>query len=248
MSKKKKEPKLTYADKAEVIDAELAKRSHKWFLNSVAWMDYDDVKQIIRAHIHKKWDQWDQSRALEPWLNKIISNQLKNILRNNYGNYVRPCLNCPFNQRGPPTEDKDGLCGFTASGLQCNECPLYAKWEVTKKSAYMTKMAVTIEHHSQEAFSLPETSYPCLEDAIGRVHGRMKDMLNEKKYKAYKMLYIDNLSDREVAEAMGYKTSETGRTAGYKQIRNLKKFFKTTVEELLQKEDIIISSNGKRTY
>ena len=248
MSKKKKEPKLTYADKAEVIDKELIKRSHKWFLNSVTWMDYDDVCQIIRSHIHKKWDQWDQSRPLEPWLNKIISNQLKNILRNNYGNYVRPCLNCPFNQSGPPSDDQEGLCGFTVSGLQCNECPLYAKWEVTKKAAYNTKMAVTLENHAKEASVMPETSFAGLDESIDKVHLRMKELLPEKKYKVYKMLYIDNLSEKEVAVEMGYKTSEAGRTAGYKQIRNLKKLFKQTVQELLANEDIIITTSGKTTY
>ena len=85
--------KIPYEDKKDIIDAELKKRRGKWFLNSVSWIDFDDVCQIIRAHIHKKWEQWDQTRALEPWLNRIISNQLKNILRNNYSNFSRPCLN-----------------------------------------------------------------------------------------------------------------------------------------------------------
>ena len=62
------------------------------------------------------------------------------------------------------------------------------------------------------------------------------------------MLYIDNLSEKEVAVEMGYKTSEAGRTAGYKQIRNLKKLFKQTVQELLANEDIIITTSGKTTY
>ena len=230
----------SYKDKAAVIDKELAKRRHKWFLYSVAWMDFDDVCQIIRAHIHKKWDQWDQERPLEPWLNRIISNQLKNILRNNYGNYVRPCLNCPFNQSGPPEGDAAGLCGFTASGLQCSECPLYAKWEATKKDAYNTKMALTLENHAQEAALLPEPTFYGLDSSIQKLHDRMKEELSEKKWRIYKMLYIDNMEDEEVAEIMGYRTSEKGRTAGYKQLRNLKKFFKEKAQEMLLKYDIII--------
>jgi RNA polymerase sigma factor (sigma-70 family) len=241
LSKKEKEELLTYTDKAELIDKELSKRRHKWFLYSVAWIDFDDVCQIIRAHIHKKWHQWDQERALEPWLNKIISNQLKNILRNNYGNYVRPCLNCPFNQSGPPDGEREGLCAFTDSGMQCNECPLYAKWESTKKDAYNTKMAVTMENHAHEMSMMPEQAFDSLDDSIQRVHLKMEEVLPEKKFKIYKMLYMDNLSEEDVAKEMGYKTSETGRTAGYKQIRNLKKFFKKTVEELMEKHDIIIT-------
>jgi hypothetical protein len=59
LNKNEKKLPFIYADKAGVIDKELSKRRHKWFLYSVAWIDFDDVCQIIRAHIHKKWHQWD---------------------------------------------------------------------------------------------------------------------------------------------------------------------------------------------
>ena len=36
-----------------------------------------------------------------------------------------------------------------------------------------------------------------------------------------------------------YKTSEKGRKAGYKQIKNLKKIFKQKAQEILKTEDII---------
>ena len=126
----KREKKAKYEDFQEVIDQELKKRKRNWFLNSVAWIDFDDVSQIIRSHIYKKWNQWDQSRPIKPWLNKIIANQMKNILRNHYSNYARPCLNCPFNN-----DAQMDLCSFTASGNQDNSCPLYKKWEKTKKHA-----------------------------------------------------------------------------------------------------------------
>jgi hypothetical protein len=38
---------------------------------------------------------------------------------------------------------------------------------------------------------------------------------------------------------MGYKTSEKGRKAGYKQIKNLKKLFKEKAQDILAREDII---------
>ena len=235
--------RIQYEDKAELIDKELAKRRGKWFLHSVAWLDFDDVCQIIRMHINKKWHQWDQSRALEPWLNRIISNQLKNILRNNYGNYVRPCLNCPFNQSGPPDSEGSALCGFTPSGLQCSECPLYNRWEKTKKDAYNTKMALTLENHMQEASALPADIQWDFKDSIDKIHQYMKEEMSEKKFKVYKMLFIDHMEESEVAAEMGYKTSEKGRTAGYKQIRNLKKLFKEKAQKILEEKDIVI--NGR---
>ena len=48
------EPK-EFEDFIEVIDREILKRKPKWNLKSLAWIDYDDVSQIIRIHIHKKW-------------------------------------------------------------------------------------------------------------------------------------------------------------------------------------------------
>jgi hypothetical protein len=31
---------------------------------------------------------WDQTKPLEPWVSRIITNQIRNLIRNNYTNYV----------------------------------------------------------------------------------------------------------------------------------------------------------------
>jgi RNA polymerase sigma factor (sigma-70 family) len=238
MSKSKK---FSYSDKSEVIDNELKKRRGKWFLTSLAWLDFEDVSQIIRAHIFQKWDHWDQQRALEPWVNKIISNQLKNILRNYYSNFVRPCLNCPFNQsqdsKGVPNASGDNLCGFTRSGLQTSECPLYAKWEKTKKSAYDIKMAIGLETETSQIRKL-ESSFFDIDHAEAKLHKAMKKALPEKQFYIYRLLFIKNLDEEEVAKILGYKSNERGRKAGYKQIKNLKKKFKQKAIEVLENTDI----------
>lgn len=234
-----KKPKVTYEESYCIIEEELNKRRGKWFLTSLAWIDFDDVKQIISAHIYKKWDQWDQKRPLRPWLNRIISNQLKNILRNYYSNYAKPCLNCPFNQSGITEENEAGLCGFTESKMQCNECPLYAKWEKTKKSAYDIKMAVTIENHAHEIKSSSSTSFE-MEEAQKRLHEEMRKILSEKNFQIYTMLFVKNMTDEQVAAKLGYKTTETGRKAGYKQIKNLKKQFKEKAKIIIATKDIFI--------
>lgn len=77
------EPKtIKYEDRIDVINEEIRKRKNRWFLDSMPWISFEDVEQIIRIHIYQKWDQWDQRRDLKPWINKIITNQFKNILRN----------------------------------------------------------------------------------------------------------------------------------------------------------------------
>ena len=239
--KAKKKSLLSYTDCSKKIDEELIKRRGNWFLHSLTWMDYDDVCQIIRAHIYKKWEMWDQERALAPWINKIITNQIKNILRNNYSNFVKPCVSCPFNQSGGT--DDEGLCGFTKTGLQDSSCPLYGKWEKTKKSAYDIKMALTLEHHAQEVYSKPSDDIS-IETAEQRLHVEMKTVLNPRQYKIYDLLFVQHMEEEAVAKVMGYKTTEKGRKAGYKQIKNLKKLFREKAEKILDTHDIFLHSNG----
>ena len=50
----------------------------------------------------------------------------------------------------------------------------------------------------------------------------MKQNLSDKHFFIYKMFFIDNLSDDQVAKILKFKTNEKGRKAGYKQIKNLK--------------------------
>lgn len=239
MADQEKSPNFTYEDKSDEIDIEVKKRRGKWFLDSLAWFDFEDVEQIIKAHIYKKWHQWDQRRSLKPWINKIITNQMKNILRNNYSNFVRPCLNCPFNQS---CATKDGgessLCGFTKTGLQDSSCPLYAKWEKTKKPAYGIKMALALENHTNEVGAMQDDSFDIIASQE-KLNLQMKKQLSPKQFVVYDLLFIKNLDEEEVAKKMGYKTTEKGRKAGYKQIKNLKKMFKQKAQEILATEDII---------
>ena len=53
------------------------------------------------------------------------------------------------------------------------------------------------------------------------------------------MLFIQNCTEEEVAKYLGFKTSEKKRSAGYKQIKNLKKIFQEKAKEILKEKDII---------
>lgn len=223
-----------YEDFYEIIDRELLKRKRNWFLSSVAWIDFDDVSQIIRAHIYKKWSHWDQSRPIKPWLNKIIANQMKNILRNHYSNYARPCLNCPFNN-----DAQMNLCSFTKSGNQDQTCPLYKKWEKTKKHAYNVKITLSLDSHLHEVDGNSDNHLDIdIQGASLKLIKELKHVLNDRQFKAFDLLYIKNLSDEEVAKQMGFKSTESGRKAGYKQIKNLKKILKEKATRILQKKGV----------
>lgn len=233
-----KTKKYTYEDKFETIDNEIRKRYYKWHLHALAWLDFDDVSQIIRAHIYKKWDQWDQLRPIEPWVNKIISNQLKNILRNNYSNFARPCISCKYNQSKEQGNGQiSNLCSLTASGLQSDECPDYAKWYKTRKPAYDIKIPVSLETNPFDRYTVPEDHYS-IGGAVISLHLSMRRYLNDRHYVIYKMLFIDHVDEETVAKVLGYKSNEKGRKAGYKQIKNLKNLYKKVAKKICEETDI----------
>ena len=204
--------KLQYEDCIDIINNEINKRRSKWHLTAIQWLDYDDVSQILRIHIYKKFHMWDQSRAIEPWLNVIISHQISNLLRNNYGNYSRPCLKCSANEG-------DNLCSLY--GTQCNTCPLYAKWIRTKKQAHDSKLPLPLEHHVQEVYDKPNNNID-IEKGLASLDIQMKKILKPIEYKVFKFLYVDGGKEEKIGKILGFKTSELGRVSGYRQIKNIK--------------------------
>ena len=212
--KKKSAPQKPYEDFVEIIDEEILKRKNKWNLKSLSWLDYDDVAQIIRIHIYKKWHLYDQKKPIGPWLNSLISNQIKNLIRNNYANLSKPCYRCD-------AAEGEDLC--VVYEKQCGACPIYAKWEGTKKSAFYLKIATSLEFHAHELNSSELQDSMKMESNIVKLHEVMKVVLKPNEWKIYKLLYIENKSEIEVGEIMQYVSSEEGRCPGYKHIRNIKK-------------------------
>ena len=215
--------KLKFEDCIESIDAEINKRRGRWNLTALSWMDFDDVSQIIRVHIFKKWHLYDQSKSLAPWINTLISNQIKNLIRNNYGNYCRPCLKCA-------AAESDSLCYIY--GTQSSSCPLFAQWEKTKKAAYLTKLPTPLEsvEHEMENIELSDFDF---DTVLKRLNSKLRAVLKPNEWVVYENLYLNNKSEQEVAKILGYKTSEKNRSPGYKQIKNIKKSIIDKAKEIV---------------
>jgi hypothetical protein len=79
------------------------------------------------------------------------------------------------------------------------------------------------------------------ENSIRKLNNVLPRFLKPLEWKVYKHLFIDNLSEEEVAKLMGYKTSEKNRSPGYKQIKNIKKSIITKVKKIISedKADIV---------
>tara|TARA_R100000995_G_C3483518_1_gene125560 strand:+ start:2064 stop:2750 length:687 start_codon:yes stop_codon:yes gene_type:complete len=220
LMKKRKKGEYIYEDFSEVIDAAIKKQQYKWRLNAVRWFDFNDVEQIIKLHISKKWHMWDQERPLEPWIGRIISNQIRNLIRNHYGNYVNPCPD------------------YQTQGHDSFKCPVCSKWEKSKKAALELKIPLSTEDFVKEVTTREYLDFD-FSTSLQKLNGQMKIRLSEVHYVAYRMLYFDKNTEEDVAKFMGYKISAQKRKLGYRQVKNLKKKFLQVAMEILREQDII---------
>jgi RNA polymerase sigma factor (sigma-70 family) len=216
----------------DIIDSEISKRKHRWHLTAISWMDFEDVSQKLRLHIYKKWEQWDHSLPLRPWLNQVINNQMTNILRNNYSNYTRPCLKCKFNS---------GENNCELYSVQSNFCRDYAKWEKSKKSAYDIKFPVSLNtpNFQDSDYTIENTlsaseEFVNIEEIIPSFHELMKKNLNNIEKRVYEFMFIKNLDEQEVAKHMGYKLSYKDGRPAYRQISKIKSKILKKARELVK--------------
>jgi hypothetical protein len=217
----------TFESNIELIDKEIAKRRKSWTLTSVTSMDYDDVSQIIRMHIHSKWLSYDKARPLNSWLNALIRNQIRNLIRNIYGSFSRPCLKCA-------AMEGDSLCRIYTT--QCHSCPLYGAWMKSRKQAHAVKLPLPLENHQNETEYEHYEDGPDIEAAAIKIHDYMRRVLRPMEWKIYKALFVDGKSEEDAAKLINYRTTEKGRFAGYRQLKKIRK-------NLIQKVTLAMRNN-----
>lgn len=218
-----------FEEKFSIIINEVKKRKNKWTLTSLHHIDYDDVSQILLIHICKKIHLWDQTQRIEPWLNRLISNQISNLIRNNYSSFSSPCLKCEANLG-------EGACEVYET--QCSRCPLYALWEKNKKNAYDIRIPTSIENSYNEINNLKsdEMNYTKASDGL---HKEMKKVLTVSEFRIYTCLYIEHLSDDETAQKLGLKPSKgMGKLIDHKRIRQVKKIIFDKASKIVYSEKI----------
>lgn len=72
--------KPTFEESYPLVLSLIRRRQAKWYY-PVNWMDFGDVEMILLTHINNKWHQYDPKYPLANWVNRIISNRFKNVLR-----------------------------------------------------------------------------------------------------------------------------------------------------------------------
>lgn len=224
--------KATFEESLSIIDKCLMLRRHKWTLAAAPWLDWDDVSQIIRLHIWKKWHLYKPELPLAHWVNRIISNQLTNLTRAIYSNVSRPCLSCAADE-GLSTNG-EGLC--LIFGTQCNTCPIYAEWEKNKKPALNVKLPVTLEHHTQEVYDIPQDTIN-IPETVASITKRMPHVLKPLELKVYIFLYVDGLSEEQTARKLGYKAAEVKAT-GVGVVNGFKKEIMIKIRQAINDNEV----------
>jgi|TARA_R110002110_G_scaffold36653_6_gene122023 DNA-directed RNA polymerase specialized sigma24 family protein len=220
-----------YEDQHNDIEEMLRRYRAKWQLTAIAWMDYDDVCQQIRLHIHKKWHLWKQDLPFKPWVSTLISNQIKNMVRNNYTSFAKPCLRCPHYMGGD-------LCNLTSSGKQDDLCAIFSHWQKKKQSAYNLKLPLSLEEPAILNIECVRNDVD-YETSSQKLHKFILAKLSEKHAEIYTLLYIEHQEDYVVAERYGFKLDKSKKTPRYKQIKNLRKKFYEMAQKVMQEEDIL---------
>ncbi len=220
---------VPFEQRLPVIQAEIEKRRHKW---TYTRLDFADVQQKILEHIFKKYYQYEESKGeFTHWINKLISSRIKNILRDELTKYSRPCIvGCRFNLG-------DTHCGYTKSGMQCDECPLYKSWRERKQSHFNVEQSLPLETHEQEVNSLPG-EFVDYEGAKKVLDREMKVKLKPFEYRIYHLLYVEHKTPEQVGKILKYKRSKNSDIHGYQAQRKVRKKIVEIAKKIILEEGL----------
>ncbi len=216
----------TFESNIKQINNAISLQIGKWKLKSIPSVDHFDIAQIIRLHIFEKWDLYRPELPLGNWLSVVISNRIKNLLRNNYYKFSSVCLNCPSNLG-------DGHCKIFGE-IGSMDCALFRNWVKTKKDQHDVSLPVTIEDHTNQLNSMPFNEIN-FDDQLEDLKIKLQTRLSSNDYKIFLGLYIDNKSEAELSKELGYKINT--KTEVNRQIKNVKATILDVVKKILREED-----------
>ena len=234
--------KPTFEEAYPEIETIVSKRRGEWTYLSI--MPWEDVRQDITLRILEKWHLYDPNKALkmEHWVNTLISNALINLKRDTFGRFSKPCCGggkangktCVFNQGGDS-------CGYTKSGLQCDECPLYAEWVTKRQHIFNIKSSVSLEHHAQEVSNM-QGDFSNIDDIKNQLDIAMLGELSRWEGKIYRALFQKHFTPIQTCEWLFKEASKRKRPLGsheptsYTAILTLQREFKGMMKEWLKRE------------
>lgn len=222
----------TFEECYEEIHDTVYKRRNKWKyqLNS---FDFDDVAQIIIHHIYTKWDLYDQTMPLLNYVNRVTTNQMINLARNHYNTYLPPCQTCYCR-----TNETD--CSLFGTQDK-NQCGVLKKWHTAnKQDSYNINLPVSTEHHSAELKNRSniEIDY---EKVFAVLQDKSKKILTNLEYTVFDLVFIQQISEVEVLQKLGYKSNKNSKGQYSKQLEHIKDNIYKKIKKYIYSENCDIS-------
>ena len=208
----------------------LASKHQRWRLKYLKSMDYDDVCQIIKVHIYKKLHLWDQKYSFGPWCNRVVCNQMINLVQKHHDSKARPCLTCPYVL-------PDGGCNIF--GSQNSACKKFAAWEKNKAAAYYLDYGTSFDVKAEylEGSQSYEDTVD-IEHCMENLHPHVIAKLDKIEAKVYTFIYVDGLNELEAARKMGYRTEKGRKSSGFKYIGKVERKILAAVKEVIEERGI----------
>lgn len=221
--------KITFEKNIDFIKQQISKRKSTWRLSTIDW---EDVEIQLLTRIWQKFHLYrEEDGPLEHWLNRVISNFIKNLLRDNLTKFSRPCiLGCIYNLGGIS-------CGFTKSKTQCGECKLYANWQKKKESQFNIKSSLPLENHSQE-INNKQSDFIDIDKAKKVIDEKIKNKLDRRERKIYKMLFISYMTPQEVSDTLKEEDSKLYGKESYAKILEFQKKIISLSKDIIKEENL----------
>lgn len=224
----------------------ISRRRHKWKLSTMGW---EDVAQIILIRVWQQYPKFDPAKGpFENWCNRLISHAFINVLRDSHLKWEKPCVSrgmCAYNRGGDS-------CGFTPSGKQCAECPLYARWQDKKQGQYNIKATLGLDAHPQEVHNTQSDTFD-VEAAKTRIDAIMLKRLNPFDRRIYRLLLIKHLTPMETSIELKRKLKKRklkeGEGCGYQSVLATLTTFKAMIKQIIDEESFSVwSTHPYRTH
>ncbi len=209
---------LTYEDRFSQIEFEVDKRRRSYDLHTVPWAD---ARQIILLRIWLKYHLYDEEKGPFPnWVQRVITNAILTIWRDNLTVHSRPCiLGCVWNAGGDQ-------CERTPSGRQCAECPAFKIWEQSyKKDRYSIRQPVALDNHTQEVNN-QQSDFMDIEGKKVIIDNEIKKRLyklgttGKQEWRVYKLLMIKGGTEQQAAKLLGFKQDTKRKKRGKRPMFN----------------------------
>lgn len=231
---------LTFEERYPATLEWVEKRRRSIDLAQTSW---DDIRQMVLIRVSQQYHLYDPSRDYGHWVNRVISNALRNIWRDNYAIAARPCVT----GKGGCSENMGGnLCRRTPSGTQCSECPAYRDWERRKGSQYAIMQPLPLDVPMEgDSKDMPRqeasngmAAFVDMEEKVGELHAAMKKRLSREEWRIYRMLVIRGMEAKDVAKALGFrkkKGSKSRTFPGYLVLLSARHKFEEIAREEAEK-------------